>query len=352
MPQTCRAAVFLGDGSYEIRALPIPEPPPGGAVLQVEAVGLCGSDLAQLHGVELVPGASAFPIVPGHETVGRVVALAPDAQLGVSEGDRVAVDEVLSMAPLRVYGYSDMTGAGALGLWGGYGEYMELFAGTRLHRLPDDVPAAELTVFEPLANAVNWVAVAGVEEGDTIVIQGPGHQGLAVLEAVLQAKPSMVVVTGTSQDTLRLDAARAIGAHHTVMVDVEDAVAKVRDLTAGAGVDKVFDVATAVQTVPLALDLVCFRGTVLLAGLKHFDAVPGFISDKIVVAGLKVFGGSGFTPESMAEAVELLRSGAVRTDTMAGEVFDIEHIDDAMALLGRRDPSRDAVRVSLAHATA
>ena len=57
----------------------MPDPPPGGAVLQVEAVGLCGSDVAQFEGVELVPGAYAFPVVPGHETVGRVVKLAPDA---------------------------------------------------------------------------------------------------------------------------------------------------------------------------------------------------------------------------------------------------------------------------------
>jgi threonine dehydrogenase-like Zn-dependent dehydrogenase len=348
MGETCRAAVFLGDGRYEVRDFPVPTPPPGGAVLQVEAVGLCGSDVAQFHGIELVPGGSAFPVVPGHETVGRVVALAPDATLGVAEGDRVAVDEILSIAPaMRIYGYSDMTGAGEVGLWGGYGEYMELFAGTRLHRLPDDVPAAELTVFEPLANAVNWVSIAGVQEGDTVVVQGPGHQGLAVLEAVLARKPSKVVVTGTAADELRLSAARDIGA--TLTVDSSEAVAAVRDLTGGAGADVVFDVATAVQTVPLSLDLVRFQGNVLLAGLKHFAEVPGLITDKIVVGGLKVLGGSGFTPESMAEAVSLLRSGKVRTDVMRGEVFGLDGIEDAMALLARTDPTKDAVRVSLTH---
>jgi threonine dehydrogenase-like Zn-dependent dehydrogenase len=349
MTDTCRAAVFLGNGTYEIRELPVPKPPPGGAVLKVEAVGLCGSDVAQYHGVELVPGGSAFPIVPGHETVGRVIALSKDANLGVAEGDRVAVNEVLSLAPMRVYGYSDMTGTGEVGLWGGYGEYMEIFAGTTLYRLPDDAPAAELTVFEPLANGVNWVSVAGVQPGESVVVQGPGHQGLAVLEAVLAAGAGTVIVTGTSQDELRLDAARQIGADHTVMVDKDDPVAAVRDLTGGWGADVVFDVSTAVQTVTLALDLVRFQGRILLAGLKHFEAIPNFVSDRIVVAGLTVFGGSGFTPESMGGAVQLLHDRKVRTDVMAGEVFGLDGIDEAMALLARTDPSRDAVRVSITH---
>jgi threonine dehydrogenase-like Zn-dependent dehydrogenase len=352
MIESCRAAVFLGDGTYEIREFAVPTPPPGGAVLRVEAVGLCGSDVAQLHGIELVPGASAFPVVPGHEAVGRVVALAPDAQLCVDEGDRVAVNELLVGGPagLRVYGYSDMTGGGEPGLWGGYGEYMQIFAGTELFRLPDDRPAAELTVFEPLANAVNWVSIADVQQGETVVVQGPGHQGLAVLEAVLTRRPSMVVVTGTSQDELRLQTAKQMGAAATVMVDREDPIKTVKDLTSGLGADKVFDVSTAVQAIPLGLDLVAGGGTVLLAGLKHFAEVTGFVSDKVVLNGLRLLGGSGFTSESMAEAVELLRSGAIRTDVMAGEVFDIESIDDAMTLLARADPARDAVRVSLAHA--
>jgi threonine dehydrogenase-like Zn-dependent dehydrogenase len=226
---------------------------------------------------------------------------------------------------------------------------MELFAGTRLHRLPDTLPAAELTVFEPLANAVNWVATAGVREGDTVVVQGPGHQGLAVLEAVLAADPGQVIVTGTSQDGLRLDAARAIGARRTVMVDAEDAATAVRDLTGGAGADVVFDVATAVQTVPMALDLVRHQGTILLAGLKHFEAIPGLVTDRIVIGGLKVLGGSGYTPESMATAVELLIAGRIRTDVVAGEVFGLDGIEEAMGLLARTDPSRDAVRVSIAH---
>ncbi len=349
MAEQCRAAVFPGDGTYEVREFDVPEPPPGGALLQVEAVGLCGSDVAQYHGIELVPGGTAFPVVPGHETVGRVVRLGAGAQLGVAEGDRVAVDEILSQAPFRLYGYSDMTGEGKLGLWGGYGEYMEIFPGTRLHKMSDRLPAEQLTLFEPLANAVNWVDIAEVHEGETVVVQGPGHQGLAVLEAVLARKPGTVVVTGTTADALRLDAATAIGATHVVKVDAEDVAAMVRDLTGGEGADVVFDVASVPQTVPVAIDIVRARGRVLLAGLKHFEAIPGLVSDFIVLKGLRVSGGSGFTPESMAKAVAMLEAGEVRADIVQGEVFTLDGIDEAMGLLARTDPSRDAVRVGLKH---
>ena len=351
MAKTCQAAVFLGNDTYEVREFAVPDPPPGGAVIKVEAVGLCGSDVAQFHGVELVPGASMFPVIPGHETVGRVVKLAADAALGVREGDRVAVDEILSIAPtFRVYGYTDMTGDGTLGLWGGYGEYMEIFAGTKLHRLTDNLPAEQLTLFEPLANAVNWTDIAGVQEGDSVVIQGPGHQGLAVLKAVLARKPGQVFVTGTSDDAMRLATATQLGATHTIMVDQVDPVAFVADHTGGTMADVVMDIASVVHTVPLCIDLVRWNGRVLLAGLKHFKPIPNFVTDMIVMKALTVCGGSGFTFASMQRAVEMLESGEARSDLVVGEVFGLDQIDDAMALLSRALPGRDAVRVGLRHA--
>jgi len=99
----------------------------------------------------------------------------------------------------------------------------------------------------------------------------------------------------------------------------------------------------------MAVDLTRSGGRILLAGLKHFAEVPGLVTDHIVLKSLQLFGGAGFTPASMAAAVALIESGAVRTDVVAGEVFDLDHIDDAMALLTRSLPGRDAVRVGLKH---
>jgi threonine dehydrogenase-like Zn-dependent dehydrogenase len=189
----------------------------------------------------------------------------------------------------------------------------------------------------------------GVEPGDTVVIEGPGHQGLAVLEAVLAAGAGTVIVTGSAGDELRLAAAREIGAHHTIDVSRQDPVEVVRDLTGGVGPDVVMDIASVVHTVPVAVELVRFRGRILLAGLKHFEAIPGLVTDNIVVKGLKVFGGSGFTPESMGRAVQLIEDAKVNTGAVRGEVFGLDGIEEALRLLARAEPGRDAVRVSLEH---
>lgn len=354
MSSTCRGVVFNGDGTFQLRDdFPVPEPPAGGGVLKVEAVGMCGSDVAQLHGHQHVPGEKS-PLVPGHEIVGRVHALADDANLGVAVGDRVAVDLVVR-APVtennpfglgEVYGYT-MGLEDGHGLWGGYGEYMGVLPNTHLVKLTDDIDAAELTLFEPLANVCNWFSRMPVGEGETVVVQGPGHMGLVYAAEAKRRGAETVIVTGTDADALRLEVAREVGADVTVDVTATDLVAFVAEITGGAMADMAVDLADATATVPLCLNLVRQGGKVQLAGLKNLAPVE-VISDLIVLKGLTVSGGSGSTPTSMKEAVAILNSGEFPTEPLLGEVFGIDQIDQAMALL-QRTADHDAVRVGLRH---
>ena len=355
MSSTCRGVVFNGDGTYLRRDdFPVPEPPPGGGVLKVEAVGMCGSDVAQLGGHKHVPGEKA-PLVPGHEIVGRVHALADDADLGVAVGDRVAVDLVVR-APVtennpiglgEVYGYTLGIEDGH-GLWGGYGEYMGLLPGSHLIKLTDDIEAAELTLFEPLASVCNWFSRMPVVEGETVVVQGPGHMGLVCAAEAKRRGAETVIVTGTEADGLRLEVAREVGADVTIDVTAADPVALVAEITGGAMADMAVDLAAETTvTVPLCLNLVRQGGKVLLAGLKNMAPVE-LISDLIVLKGLTVQGGSGSSYRSMEEAVAILNTGEFPTGLLLGDVLGIDEIDEAMAML-QRTADRDAVRVGLRH---
>lgn len=356
-----RAAVFRGDGTVELRELPAPEPPAGGAVLAVEAVGLCGTDLAQFHGERHLPGAR-FPVVPGHEVVGRIAAIDADAAAAwdVREGDRVALDEVLrcgrcagcrrfepTCAAVGIYGITFALDE-APGLWGGCAEMIALKPGTIVHRIDGDVPGEELTLFEPLANAIHWLEACGLRAGETVVVQGPGHMGLACVVAARAAGAGTVIVTGTGRDGARLAAARALGAEHTIDVEAEDPLARVREITGGALADLVLDVADgATATVPLAVDLARPRGRIALAGFKHGQPVAGLVTDRLILKKLTVQGVGGASGAAMRTAVALLAARRVAVAALRGEVLPLERIADAMQLLARRMPDRDAVRVSL-----
>ena len=363
MSGTVRAGVFTGDGNWDVRELPAPTPPDGGAVLWVEAVGLCGSDLAQVHGGIGDPG-EVFPVVPGHEIVGRIEKITPEAAAAwqLAEGDRVVVDEIVrcgrcaacrngdpDCTAMHVYGYTLGLDRDS-GCWGGYAERMALLGQTNLHRVAADVPAPELTMFEPLASAVNWVQRAGVQLGDAVVVEGPGHQGLACLVAARAAGAGTVVVTGTTADAKRFEAARALGADATIDVETEDPVARIAEITGGRMADVVMDIAAVTTaTIPLAVQLVRTGGTVLLAGLKHFAPVEGLITDLIVLRKLTLVGGAGFTPASMRSAVDLLTRGAFDRTALVGDVVTLDTLDEGMALLARSIEDRDSVHVSLVH---
>jgi threonine dehydrogenase-like Zn-dependent dehydrogenase len=343
--------VFNGDGTYDIRTFARPKPPAGGAVIAVEAVGMCSSDVSQLAGHKHVPGEVA-PVVAGHEMVGRVAELAEGADLGVSVGDRVAVDLMLrgdsSPGKFVVYGYTLGLDEGG-GLWGGYGEYMSILPGTNLMKLTESLPAEHLTIFEPLANAVNWVELAGIGEGQSVVVQGPGHVGLMCVVAARIAGAATIVATGTSSDALRLEAARTAGAQHTIDVDEEEMGARVKEITRGIGADAVIACApTSTEAVTQALDAVRFGGTLVLAGLGDMAPVE-VVTDRIVLNSLTVKGGAGSTERSMKTAVGYLNDGRVPTEALLGEVLSLDAFDEALALLKREHPTREAIRVTVRH---
>lgn len=356
---TCRAGVFNGDGTWEVREFPIPEPPPGGAVLKIEAVGMCASDIAQLYGHKHVPGEVSL-LVPGHEIVGRVHSLAPGSTLGVEVGQRVAVDLVWrcgecavcrSGAPycpkMHVFGYTRGLDVGT-GLHGGYGEYMEVFPNSHLIPMTDDIPAAELSLFEPLASVINWFDRVALRPGETVVVQGPGHMGLICAAYAKLLGAGTVIVSGRSADRFRLDAALAVGVDHVIDVDEQDLVKAVAELTHGAMADVAVDLTDAQVTVGTALELARMGGRVLWAGLKNMAQVS-VISDLVPLKGLTVVGGTGSTAESMERAVAVLNAGDYPTRQLLGEVFTLDSLGEAMDLLMRTIPDRDAIRVGLVH---
>jgi alcohol dehydrogenase len=324
----------------ELREFPIPDVSDDDALLRLEACGLCGTDHEQYTGV--LPAGFAF--VPGHESIGTIERIGPQAaqRWGVREGDRVAVEVFLSCRECdqciagsyqrcREHGLRDMYGFISVdkppSLWGGYATHQYLGPHSMVHKVPDGLDPVLATLFNPLGAGVRWgVTVPGTSEGDIVAVLGPGIRGLSALVAAKQAGAGFVMVTGAGRhDEPRLAAATTFGADLVVDVRQDDPVARLRE-TAGRLADVVIDVtAKAPEALAQALALVRHGGTVVMAGTRGSGDVPGFWPDLIVFKEIRILGALGVDAPSYRRALEILGSGAYpfadlprQTSTFAG----------------------------------
>jgi alcohol dehydrogenase len=352
---TARALVLVEPGRLEARELPLPEVGPDDGLLRVEATGICGSDVSQYHG-RLAGAPCVTPTIPGHEIVGVVERAGPDAlaRWGVAEGDLVVLEEVVTCGEcarcraggpgcerMRVYGLSVRVDEPP-GLWGGYATHVYLHPRVRLHRVPDGVTAEEAALFVPLANGIRWAGtVPGTGAGDTVVVLGPGQQGLGCVVGALAAGAATVIVAGRAVDARRLAVARALGASAVVDVDADDPVTAVRDLTSGRGADVVVDAtAGAVAAVPQAIEMARPSGTVILGGLKGFAEIPGFVSDLVVLKQLRIQGVGGHDHASVAAALEVIAGRRFPLERLRTHVLPLADAARALRLVAR-EPAED-----------
>lgn len=358
-PKKSLAMVQTGAKKIERMDLPIPDITADTALLRVEACGICGSDYEQYEGFLNMP----MNVIPGHEPIGFIEAIGDNAakRWKVNVGDRVAVETMIScrFCPpclggsyhlcdnRRIYSYIPITEG--TGLWGGYAEYMLLDPNTILHKIDKSLPTEIAVMFNPLGAGYRWaVEIPQTKPGDTVVIMGPGQRGLSSVVAVKQAGARKVIVTGLEADRPKLAIAKLFGADHTIDVQNENAKEKVREYTGGKGADVVVDVsAYATEPVTDALSFVRPGGTIVLAGVKGFKPVPGFISDTIVMKEITIKGAMGVTSSGYSNAIKLLESRVVPFEKMHTHDFDLLDAELAIKTLARQIPGDESIHSCL-----
>ena len=122
----------------------------------------------------------------------------------------------------------------------------------------------------PMANGVEWSLFdGGVGYDSTVLIQGPGQQGLSQTVICKQAGASLIIVTGTSKDAARLKVAKELGADHVIDVQKEDPLARIMEITGGKGVDVALDCTAGAGTIPILLGVEALKrkgGTIVVQG--------------------------------------------------------------------------------------
>ena len=357
--RTSLAMVQTAPRTLEAQSLPIPEIDDNSALMRVEACGICGSDYEQYEGVIRAP----IPAVPGHEPLGIVEAIGDRAakRWGVDVGDRIAVETMLSCRfcdnclsghyhlcnDRRIYSYIPLSDAP--GLWGAYAEYMFVHGNSIVHKMDKSLPAEIAVMFNPLGAGFRWaVEVPETGPGDTVVILGPGQRGLSSVLACKNAGAGKIIVTGLAVDAEKLRVAKAFGAHHTIDVENQNAKEKIRELTNGRGADIVVDVTSyAVEPVAESLSYVRSGGTIVLAGMKGYKNIPGFVSDKIMLKEITIKGVIGVTSSGYKKAINLIESGTAPLGMMHTHNFDLREAERAIQILAREIPDEESIHSCL-----
>ena len=314
-----RALVLDRPGSFRVADLPDPTPRAGEVVVRVDCCGICGTDLHILAG-EFPP--TPYPITPGHEFAGTVVAHGADIKPDLPVGVRVAVD------PSLLCGHCRRCRAGRNNLcenWGAIGdtvdgafaEYVAVPA-VNAYRLPDHIDGQSGAMAEPLSCAVHGVRRLGPVAGDAAVVIGAGPMGLLLLQLLLHGGAGPVAVVDRVPG--RLDVARKLGAAQAVT----DASA-----LGGARFHVAIDATGVPEAIETAIGLLDRGGRMLIFGVSPAGATIGVSPFRVYNDELTIVGSMAVL-RSFGQAVDLLASGAVDPRPLLGEPLQLDDFGAAV----------------------
>ena len=312
------------DGEVEIREISEPTLGPDEVLLEVKAVGVCGSDLHMWRESHSWP--IKLPLVLGHEFCG-VVADVGEQVSGFTPGDRVACETAAKVCSECVYCLSGnynlcphRQGYGAL-VDGAFTHYVAARPQI-LHHIPDNVSFEQAALTEPICVAYNALVEKTImKPGDTVVIQGPGPIGIMALQIARLRGAGTLIMLGTNSDTHRLAVAAELGADYTLDIQQDDPLELIQSLGDGFGADLVVDCTGVSQALQQSLDLVRPNGHITKIG---WGPQPlGFSLDPLIAKAVTLQGSFSHTYPTWERVLRLLSTGQINLNPVIGGVYPL-----------------------------
>jgi len=333
--RTMRAAVLEGVGKVTLQERPVPLPGPGEVLVQVAAVGTCGSDVHYYEHGRIGDFVVESPLVLGHEPSGVVVAAGPGADRHVP-GQRVSIEPGVpdftceycragryNLCPrMRFFGTPPVDGA--------FCEYVvvhEEFA----YPVPDSLSDDAAALVEPLSVGVWACRKARVGPGSRVLVVGAGPIGLVCLQAARACGATYVAVTDVNPR--RLEFARELGASEVV---------NVREMSLADAViepDVLLECSGNPAATGAAIRAVRRAGRVVLVGMGG-EEIPLPLAH-VQARELEVTGTFRYA-STWPPAIALAASGRVDLDALVTGHYGLADVEQALTV-GARDP--DSVKV-------
>jgi 2-desacetyl-2-hydroxyethyl bacteriochlorophyllide A dehydrogenase len=315
-----KAVVIDEPNQVSVKKVDEPSPAANQALIKVEACGICGTDIHVIRG-EFAP--TRYPIIPGHEFCGEVVAVGGEVR-NLRVGDFVAVDPSLfdgTCRQCRLGRFNLCENWNAIGVGSANGACAEFVAvpSTNAFRLPSDIPRHWGALVEPLSCAVHGLDQVGVMAAADYLIYGAGTMGLLLAQLVKDsgAKSVDIVDTNSKRHTL----AKQLGADRVAV--------SAADLDKPQGWDVVIDATGVVPAIEDGIRRVARGGTFLMFGVANADAKASISPFRIYNDEIRIIGSMAVL-HSFERALALLVKGVIDSEAMITNRFPLDDYSKAI----------------------
>ncbi len=354
VPDRMKAWVLGGPEEILPTEKPVPQPGPAEVLVRIDAVAICATDLEIMkNGLPaMVEGGLPFHknFTIGHEYMGTVVKLGPAVD-EYSVGERVTVEvhagcgrcarcrQGMYTACLNYGDVKKGHRANGFTTDGGFAQYAVNNINTLVH-VPDDMSDAEATLVVTAGTSkYGFDVLGGLVAGDGVVVTGPGPIGLLGVAVAKALGAHPVILTGTRER--RLELGKRLGADHVVNVRQENAIAAVKRITHGKGVQFVLECSGAADALDEAAQMVNRGGRICLAAFPH-ERVPVDLA-YLVRNNIYVYGIRGEGQSATHRAMALMKQRRFDAKLIHTHTFPLGELPTALKYA--RERVEDAIKV-------
>jgi 2-desacetyl-2-hydroxyethyl bacteriochlorophyllide A dehydrogenase len=316
-----RAIVFEAAGKLALREVPDPTPAPKEVVVEVAAVGICGTDTHVFDGEF---EGTLFPLVPGHEASGIIVAIGSDV-VGIAVGDHVAVNPSTTCGECEfcLNGKSNLcrnwNGLGVVASDGASAQFLKAPV-ANVFKLRPETDLFQAALIEPTACAIRGYDLLPRKMGEHYLVYGSGTMGLLMAQLAPRAGAASVTIVDLNQS--RLAAAREVGIEHAY------ASANEADRVSW---DVVIDCTGAIAAIEDGLPRVKPGGTFQHFGVAPAEAKAKYSPYRVYRDEVNIVGTMAVL-NSFGRAVEMFEAGAIKSVPMISHSFTLDDYTPALEM--------------------
>ena len=337
-----KAIRFMDPGVIEYSEIPQPEIRDDEVLAQIAYAGFCATDIELLTGemIHIKNGNNKYPIIPGHEWSGTVVAVGKNVR-DFKVGDRVTSDVSLGCGECencRQGHYNLCPNREVVGSYrnrqGVFAQYVAI-PQRHLYHIPEGLSLEEAALAEPAATAMYAVTKAQIPAGAQVLVIGDGPIGQLAAQLANIAGASRVIMAGSWDEKLAI--ARECGIHETINYHNEDVIQRARELTEG-GPEIVIE--TSGSNVALNMAVQALKPTGRIVAVSWYNGANVDVAMNTLIVKDAALIGSLASPNSFTPVLRYMVEGKLKVKPLITHIKRLEDFQNVIEMIRAKKEMR------------